>query len=249
MTSIGVVSQARMTSTRLPGKVLARVGDATLLDHHLRRLSVSELPVLVATTSNAHDDPIVDIASRRGLLTHRGSEWDVLSRYLRCAQEHRLDVIVRVTSDCPLIDGQLIGDAVRTYLAANDPWLYLSNTIERTFPRGFDFEVFSTEALAYAHENVRDPAQREHVTPYLRSREGGRVRTRNIAWSRNMSKYRVTVDTASDLALIRELIGRYGAAVMTCGEIISVLDTHPELVALNQDVIQKGITLEEPGSL
>lgn len=239
MTRVGIITQARTTSTRLPRKVLIEVAGKTLLDHHLDRLAASRLPVLVATTSNATDDEIAALAADRGLVVYRGSESDVLSRFHECAEENGLDVVVRVTSDCPLIDGELIASAVQEYVEAGDPWLYLSNALERTFPRGFDFEVFSAKALADAHAHAGEAAQREHVTPYLYANGSGRIHLRNIAWREDKSGYRVTLDTPDDLALIRALIEDHQAASLPCGEIIGVLDQHPELVAINRHVEQK----------
>ena len=239
MTRVGIITQARTTSTRLQRKVLIEVGGTTLLDHHLDRLEASHLPVFVATTINLSDDEIVAVASRRGVGVFRGSESDVLSRFEGCAIEHGLDVIVRVTSDCPLADGQLIKTAVEEYLAAGDPYLYLSNTLKRTFPRGFDFEVFSAEALTEAETYAAEPEQREHVTPYLYGTAAHRMTLRNVAWHEDKSAYRVTLDTADDLAMIRALIEDFGAASMSCGEIIRLLDKHPELVAMNAHVEQK----------
>lgn len=238
---VGVVTQARSTSTRLPGKILIEVGGKTLLDHHLDRLTTAGLDVYVATTSNDTDDSIVEIAAQHGIPTTRGSEDDVLSRFHQCAGSHALDVIVRVTSDCPFIDGRLIAAAVEEYLADGDPWLYLSNTIERSFPRGFDFEVFSAEALAEAHRRATKQPQREHVTPYLHQNISGRTALRNVAWTEDKSAYRVTVDTRDDLCLIQALIEQHGAATLSCAEIIAVLDRHPELVALNSQVKQKQV--------
>lgn len=238
-TRVGVITQARMTSTRLPGKVLIEVGGRTLLDHHLDRLAAGGLPVLVATTTNDTDDPVVEVARSRGLAVFRGSEDDVLSRFHGCAQQHGLDVVVRVTSDCPLIDGDLVAGAVEEFLDAGDPDLYLSNTLERSFPRGFDFEVFSAAALAEAHERATEPAQREHVTPYLHGNVSGRVHRRTIAWPVDKSAYRVTLDTPDDLTLIRALIEEHGAAALSCAEIIALLDAHPDLAAVNRHVEQK----------
>lgn len=236
---VGIITQARMTSTRLPGKVLIEVGGKTLLDHHLDRLAASGLPVLVATTTNDTDDPIVEIARSRGLAAFRGSEEDVLSRFHLCAQEHGLDVVVRVTSDCPLIDGELVASAVQEFLAADDPQLYLSNTLERSFPRGFDFEVFTAAALAEAHARATEQPQREHVTPYLYATASRRVHRRNIAWPEDRSAYRVTLDTADDLILIRALIEEHHAEALPCAEIIRLLDAHPELVVINSHVVWK----------
>jgi spore coat polysaccharide biosynthesis protein SpsF len=224
VTRVGIITQARTTSTRLPRKVLIEVAGKTLLDHHLDRLAASRLPVLVATTSNATDDEIAALAA---------------GRFHECAEENGLDVVVRVTSDCPLIDGELIASAVQEYVEADDPWLYLSNALERTFPRGFDFEVFSAKALADAHAHAGEAAQREHVTPYLYANGSGRIHLRNIAWREDKSGYRVTLDTPDDLALIRALIEDHQAASLPCGEIIGVLDQHPELVAINRHVEQK----------
>lgn len=239
MTRVGIITQARTTSTRLPGKVLMPAGGRTMLDHHLDRLDRSGLPVYVATTTNAGDDEIVALASGRGLPVHRGSEHDVLSRFGGCAADHDLDVVVRVTSDCPLIDGALIASAVEDFQAAADPWLYLSNSLERTFPRGFDFEVFSGEALADADEHATEEPEREHVTPYLYANRTGRMHLRNIAWPEDKSRYRVTLDTADDFEVLRRLIEEHEAASLSCGEIIAVLDAHPELAAINAHVEQK----------
>lgn len=239
MTRVGIVTQARTNSTRLPGKVLIPVGGRTLLDHHLDRLATSGLPVLVATTGEPADDAIADLARRRGMGHHRGSEQDVLARFHGCAEEHGLDVVVRVTSDCPLIDGRVVAEAVDAYLREDDPALYLSNVVHRTFPRGFDFEVFGAALLADAHRHAVAPAEREHVTPYLRAAAPDRVRTSDWTWPVDRSGYRVTLDTVEDLRLIERLIEDHGAAELDCAGVIDVLDRHPELVAINRDVVQK----------
>lgn len=228
-----------MTSTRLPGKVLLELDGRPLLDYHLDRLASSGLPVFVATTLNDTDDPIVDLALARGVPVYRGSEADVLSRFAGCAVEHGLDVVVRVTSDCPLIDGRIIADAVSSYVEAGDPDLYLSNALVRTFPRGFDFEVFSGALLAEAHEQATAQFQREHVTPFLYGNANGRTRLQNVTWPEDKSAYRVTLDTPDDLLVIRALIEDHAAATLDCAGIIRVLDAHPEIAGLNAHVEQK----------
>jgi spore coat polysaccharide biosynthesis protein SpsF len=239
MTRVGIITQARTTSTRLPRKVLLPIGGRTVLDHHLDRLVRSGLPVLVATTTNETDDEIEALASGRGLAVHRGSESDVLSRFAECAAEHSLDVVVRVTSDCPLIDGALIADAVREWIAAEDPRLYLSNTVTRTFPRGFDFEVFSGEALAEADAQATSPAEREHVTPWMYAEPADRFHVRGLSWPSDKSSYRITLDTTEDLELVRRLVEEHHAESLSCAEIIGVLDAHPELAEINRHVEQK----------
>lgn len=241
---VGVITQARTTSTRLPGKVLLEAAGRTLLDHHLDRLGAAGLDVYVATTTNATDDPIVALAESRGLGVHRGSEHDVLSRYTGAIAEFGLETVVRVTSDCPLIDGGLIREAIDVYEAAGDPWTYVSNGLERTYPRGFDLEVFSAQALLDAGEHATEVPQREHVTPYLYANGSGRMTLRNLARpddgsARDAASYRVTLDTPDDLVLIRALIEEYGAAELDVEGVIAVLDAHPELASINAHIEQK----------
>lgn len=239
MTRIGIITQARMTSTRLPGKVLLPASGRTMLEHHLRRLGAAGLQVIVATTTNASDDPIVAAAADLGHVSYRGSEADVLSRFAGAADTFALDVVVRVTSDCPLIDGSLVRRGVETFLLQDDPDTYVSNTLERTYPRGFDFEVFSAAALRDAEAYATSESDREHVTPYINQNRSGRVVTSTIRRDADASRFRVTLDTPEDLEVIRALIERYGAESMTAEEIIGVLERTPDLVDINAGVEQK----------
>jgi spore coat polysaccharide biosynthesis protein SpsF len=238
---VGIISQARMTSTRLPGKVLLPVGGQPLLQYHVERLQASGFPVYLAITTNATDDPLVAFAEAHHLAYVRGDEHDVLSRYALCAREHALDVIVRVTSDCPLLDGELLGQSIREYLRADDARLYLSNVLERTFPRGFDFEIFSRELLEEAAEHATLLSDREHVTPYIHQNRSGHVRFRHVRRPHDASAYRLTVDTAEDFELIRRLVEEHGAAALPADQLLALLDQHPELVALNAHIEQKKI--------
>lgn len=236
---IGIISQARMTSTRLPGKVLLPAAGQSLLAWHVQRLRQTELPVFLAITTNAADDVLADFAAAAGLPVTRGDEHDVLSRYHDCATAHALDAVVRVTSDCPLIASELITAGAARYRAAADPRLYLSNALVRTFPRGFDFEIFSYEMLAEAHAHATRPEDREHVTPYLHQNRPGTVHLAHFTRPEDTSAYRLTVDTADDYALIKTLIEDYHAGTLDAEALIAVLEAHPELVALNAHVEQK----------
>jgi len=231
-----------MTSTRLPGKVLLKAAGRTMLDHHIERLTSADLPVIVATTTNATDDPVVEAMTTRGVPVWRGSETDVLSRYLGAIAAHGLDTVVRVTSDCPLIDGGVVVAALRTFAALDDPWVYLSNGQDRTYPRGMDFEIFSRQALEDAAARTTQPYQREHVTPLLYDGSSNKVRVHHVKRAVDKSMYRVTLDTEPDYRLIKALIEDYGAADLDCDGIIKVLDSHPELVVINSDVQQKQMT-------
>ncbi|MDX5482282.1 MAG: glycosyltransferase family protein [Hymenobacteraceae bacterium] len=236
---VGVISQARMTSTRLPGKVLIQVGGKTMLQHHIDRLRQAGLDVYLATTTNDSDDPIAAYAQQAAIPCYRGDEQNVLSRYYGCALEYGLDVIVRVTSDCPLIDGNLVADALQQYLTWDDESVYLSNALQRTFPRGFDFEIFSFSLLEEAFQNASKSADLEHVTPYINQNKSGRVKLRHYTQTEDASQYRITLDTPEDLQLITLLIERYGAQNLEGKEIIRVLQSHPELQNINTHVEQK----------
>jgi spore coat polysaccharide biosynthesis protein SpsF len=239
---VGVVTQARTGSTRLPGKVLIQVAGRTMLDHHLDRLVAAGLDVYVATTDKESDDRVADLAQRRGIAAFRGSEEDVLSRFAGCARAHDLDVVVRVTSDCPLIDGAVVVDGVTRFLQLREQHgddVYLSNTLERTYPRGFDFEVVAAAALQRADREATARRDREHVTPWLYAGPHRLPHLVQVRRAVDRSSYRVTLDTAEDLELIRRLIEEYDAATLDCSGVIEVLDAHPELVALNADVAQR----------
>ena len=230
-----------MTSTRLPGKILIKVKGKSMLEYHISRLNWSQIPVYIATTTNDTDNIIVDFAESNNILYSRGSEDNVLSRYYNCAIENQLDIIIRVTSDCPLIDGYQVREGLDTYLKMNDENLYLSNSIDRTFARGFDFEIFSFKLLEEAYKNADKDSELEHVTPYIRTNRSGNVNLYNISNTENTGKLRITLDTVEDLELISKLIEDYNADKYGYNEITQILVDHPELVSINAHVEQKKI--------
>lgn len=202
---IVVIVQSRMGSTRLPGKVLMDLEGRPMLERQLERLARARTPhaVVVATTTDPRDQPIVDLAARLGALVTRGSEDDVLDRYRDAAREHAADVVVRVTADCPLIDPGVLDRCVATLLA--DPSLdYVSNTLVRTYPRGLDVEVLKRTVLEAAAAEAMEPADREHVTRFV-WRRPERFRLGSVVDESDNSHLRWTVDTAEDLAVIRRI--------------------------------------------
>lgn len=237
--NVGIITQARMTSTRLPGKVLREVLGKSLLQYHIERLNKSKLPIYVATTTNKTDDAIESLTLKLNIESYRGSEHHVLSRYYECAQKHNLDIIVRVTSDCPLIDGNLIRSAVDKYISQNNKNLYLSNCQSRSFPRGFDFEIFSFKMLEEAYLNAQLANDIEHVTPYIVKNSSGKILFENIIHDEDKSGIRITVDTEEDFALIKVLIEKYSADKLTFKQIIDIFDQHPELYIINANIEQK----------
>ena len=236
---IGIITQARATSTRLPAKVLLTAGGRSYLEHHLDHLQATGLPVIVATTTNDADEQIVEIAAKAGVPVFRGSELDVLSRFAGATREHELDGVVRVTSDCPLIDPEVVAEGVdrfRTEAAEN---LYVSNCLERTYPRGMDYEIFSGPRLLKADAEATLPADREHVTSYLHQNRTGDMRLVNMPWTESGSQYRLTLDTEDDRKLLATLIEDFGAADLNVHDLVAILAEHPELPALNQHIEQK----------
>jgi spore coat polysaccharide biosynthesis protein SpsF len=236
---IGIITQARMTSTRLPGKILMEVGQKPLLKYHCERLIQNGLSVYLATTENKTDDKVVEFAKAEHIPFSRGSESDVLSRFYKCALQNELNVIVRVTSDCPLIDGALVKQGIDKYIEMNDKNLYLSNALERTYPRGFDFEIFSMELLLEAYKNAVLEIDKEHVTPYINRNRSGKVNFYHFRQKEDKSAYRITVDTPEDFELIKKLIEEHGADKMDYKQITEILDKHPELVLINAHIEQK----------
>ena len=242
MQRAGIISQVRMGSTRLPSKVLLPAASRPLLDYHVARAQQSGLPIYLATTTEPADDVLATYAETHGLPYHRGSEADVLARYYETARKFGLDVIVRVTSDCPLVDGPLIGAAVARYLAEGNPLVYRSNSIVRTFPRGLDFEIFSMEMLAEAYNNATLPYEREHVTPYLKANPAmaDRVIYRDeVRPGGDFSRFRITLDTAEDYEVLRRLIEEHHAHELDVADLLALLETQPAIMALNAHVEQK----------
>ncbi|MEW6618230.1 MAG: glycosyltransferase family protein [bacterium] len=233
---VSIITQARITSTRLPAKVLKTIKGKSLLAYHIQRAKWSGLPIIVATTLK-NNESIIEECNLLKTPYFRGDEDDVLSRYYHCARENQIDTIIRITSDCPLIDGYLVREGYEEYKRLKVD--YLSNSIERTFPRGLDFEIFSFEALELAYKNAKELFEREHVTPYIWKSNPNLFRIKNFLFRLNKSGYRITVDTEKDFEVIKILIEDYGADQKGYEEIIEILDKHPEIVKINENVKQK----------
>jgi len=235
------VSQARMTSTRLPGKVLMEAAGLSLVEHHLNRLKRARNldAAVLATTVNATDDPLATAATRIGLPVFRGSESDVLGRFAGAAAMMEADVVVRVTSDCPLIDPELIDALIEAREAGSDySWIDVTR-----WPRGFDAEIFARELLDEADRTATDPYEREHVTPYIyrrpeRFRLGPPLTPAPGEWDR---AWRLCVDEAADLELVRRILGELLPAEPDFNrhDIRELLDRRPDWSTINRNVAQK----------
>jgi spore coat polysaccharide biosynthesis protein SpsF len=236
---IGIIIQARMGSTRLPSKIMLHVNDQAIFQIQIDRLRKISYPLYIATTVEPADAAIAEFSKKNNIPYYRGDENNVLSRYYECAKQFELDLIIRLTSDCPLIDAELIKQGIEQYVNEGDETLYLSNTIERTYPRGFDFEIFSFQLLEDAYRNALDPADKEHVTPYIWKNKSGKVRFEQIKRETDESKYRLTLDTPEDFELLNRLIEKHHADRLTGEEIIGVMQSNPELALINQHIEQK----------
>ena len=208
------ITQARIGSSRLPGKVLLPLGAGSLLDLQLARLSRAQLPdrLLVATTREAGSEQICAIAAAHGCDCYQGSLDDVLDRFYQAAKPYAPDWVVRLTSDCPLLDPVLVDAVIAAAIAGG--YDYYTNTLVEHYPDGQDVEVFRFAALERAWQEARLPSEREHVTPYLRKHSdylGGSLFTAaNHAAPADYGGLRMTVDEPADLAVMRWLVEALG---------------------------------------
>lgn len=209
---VAAVIQARMTSRRLPGKVMAPIGERPMLAHVIERVARARRVdgILVACTDNPTDAPIVEWCRSAGVEVARGDERDVLSRYVGAAGAARADVLVRITSDCPLLDAAVVDRVIEELLARRSQVDYAANVLRRTYPRGLDVEAMFLDALLRADRFATTPDQREHVTLAMRHDPDHRFRTWSVEADRDDSDLRWTVDTVGDLEYVRELHGRAG---------------------------------------
>ena len=209
-----LITQARSGSTRLPGKILKKINDESLLEIHLKRLNKCKnvSKIIVATTDKREDKVIYDCAIELGFDSFRGSESDVLDRFYQAVRKEKPDWIVRVTSDCPLIDPELVDSVIR--FAKKNNVDYTSNILIENYPDGQDIEVFKYSALEIAWKNAKLCSEREHVTPYIRNNsdfnEGSLFSAINFPSPYDYSKIRMTVDETKDLELITNLINDLG---------------------------------------
>jgi spore coat polysaccharide biosynthesis protein SpsF len=240
-----VVIQARMGSSRLPGKVLEDLGGEPVLAWSVERCrlarGVSE--VVVATTTAATDEPIVELCRTRRWACFRGSEDDVLSRYVGAARAHRSDVVVRVTSDCPFVDPAIVESVVAPLLEQPESIDYASTGLPPlTYPVGLSAEALHADVLERADRRGRDARDREHVTFYVYTHPAEHALLR-VPHGDDLSHHRWTIDTPDDLALARALVAEIGGAArlrtMRWAELVEVVRRRPDISALNAHVVQK----------
>lgn len=232
-----------MTSTRLPGKILKKVCGRTLLDYHTSRLLQSRLidRLVIATTENHSDDRIADFCQARDIACVRGSESDVLARYFKAVQAFPADIIVRVTSDCPLIDPELMDQVIGYFLDQRECYDYVTLD-DKNYPRGLDVEVFSRSALEKAHSDGHHPHEREHVTPYIYQRKS-EFRCGVFPSSEKSGHHRWCVDEAADFDLVSRILGAFaGRDDFSWRDCLRLFDKNPEWMGINLNVRQKTLS-------
>ncbi|ULT56476.1 glycosyltransferase family protein [Neobacillus drentensis] len=239
------IIQARMGSTRLPGKIMKKVLGKPLLEYQIEQVKRSRLihQIVIATTTKEHEQPIIDLCTQLSVDYYRGSEDDVLSRYFETANHYKGEVIVRLTSDCPLLDPETIDKIISKYLENPNKYDYVSNTLDRTYPRGFDVEVFSMGALEQAYNEAANAAEREHVTPYIYLHPN-KFKAANVKHRNDLSSYRLTVDTEADLDVITLVITDLYSQNKTqfqLEDIIQLLQKNQEWALINAHIEQKKV--------
>ena len=240
MNTIAIV-QARMGSTRLPGKALLDLCGEPMLARVMARCQRAKTlsRVVVATTTEPADDVLCDLCTARGWPYYRGSQDAVLDRYYQAARQHQAEVVVRITSDCPVIDPDLIDLTVSEFLRLQPDCDWASNLeLPRPYPRGLDAEAFHFRALEQTWREARDPAFREHVTLYI-YRHPEKFRLVSVLADRDYSDQRWTIDMPEDRALIQKLFGHFGHDRFGWRDILTVMAEHPEWMEINRQIKQK----------
>lgn len=230
MRPVVAIIQARMSSTRLPGKVMREVAGKTILGHVIGRLKAATLidTVVVATTTERSDDVIENWCEENSVPVYRGSLEDVLDRYYEAALSFSAKTVVRITSDCPLIDPELVDSIVGKFL--NGGFDHVS--VGPTYPDGLDAEVFSFASLEKAHREARLASEREHVTPYI-WKNPGVFRLSKITCEKDLSKLRWTVDDDKDLTLVTRIYEGMGAGLFHMDDVLEFLERNPGLSEIN----------------
>lgn len=242
MKTVAIV-QARLGSTRLPGKVLLNLGGQTVLGRVVNRVRRFELvdDVVVATSTLDEDDAVVEECRLLGVASYRGSAPDVLDRFVGAARDRDADICVRITADCPLIDPGVSDSIIGRFVNSKTPVDYASNKIPQSFPRGLDTEVFTREALEAAARDAKAEYQRAHVTPFL-YQNPDRFTVVSILSEVDRADWRWTIDTPEDFEFVRRIY-EYFAPLdnFDWTEVVSLIERKPELMSINHHVQQKSL--------
>lgn len=234
---IVAIVQARMGSTRLPNKVMKPIGGVPMIELLLSRLSKAKEvdQIIVATSIDQRNKPLVEHIQKLGYTCEQGSENDVLDRYVQAAKQQQADVVVRITGDCPLVDPALVDEVIRRYKDAGVD--YFSNISPPSYPDGLDIEVCSFKALEQAWQETKKPYDREHVTPYLR--DSGKFSNASMQHNQDLSALRWTVDEPADYSVIEKVFLHFHPRTdFTWGEVLNLHRQQPEIFNINQHIMR-----------
>lgn len=241
MNNIYIIIQARMTSTRLPKKVMLPLCETTVLEVVINRLDKYKNSIIIATTDDESSKPISDLCEKLNIKYFKGSTSNVLERYYLAAKKFALkedDIIVRITSDCPLIDQDIMGKSIQMYIDGN--YDYVSNRLNRTIPIGLDVEVFNFSLLQESYKNAKEKFEQEHVTPYIYLTNKMKYNLGSCEEKEDNSKYRLTLDEEADYTAIKEVYKKFDNKLdFTYEELISMLKNNEYIYEINKDIYQK----------
>jgi len=239
MKNILIIIQARMGSSRLPGKILKEVLDKPLLYFLIKRLKLVNTPnkLIIATTTSKKDDPIVEFAKNHNIDYYRGSEDDVLDRYYQTALKFDGEIIVRITADCPLMDPELVDMGIELLISRN--FDYVSDNHPETYPDGYDVEVFTFNALETAWKEGKLPSEREHVTPYI-WKNPNLFKLGVYKSDVDLSSFRITIDEEDDYILISKIFEAFKGNWLNIRlkDVINFLRKNPEVLKINERYIR-----------
>lgn len=240
--------EARMNSSRLPGKVLMDIGGLKSLECQIRRMKRSKYinEIIIATTVNSCDDEIVVFSKSEGVAIYRGSEDDVMSRILGAVTSINGDIVVQTTGDCPLIDPVIIDKVIQTYLYSNEEYDFVSNEIKRSYPIGLDCRVFSTETLKISNNICDDPIHRVHGSTFISDGSGSEFFSSiNVVAPKELyyPNYRWTIDELDDLKFLKKVVENFGEDICKINsyDIVSWLNKNPDVIDINSNVNQKSV--------
>lgn len=233
--NVGIIAQARMGSTRLPGKVMMLVNENdSVIVSVIKQLKHSKLAekIVIATTTLKEDDKIEETAHKNGVDCFRGSVEDCLDRYYQCSVKYSFSTIVRVTCDNPFIDPTIIDHAIEEFNSGH--WDYISNCNPRTFPQGTEVEIFSVDSLKRVWREAQKSSEREHVTPYFYNNPD-KFKIYNITHSENLSHLRWSVDRIEDLKMVQIIASKIKKSPILMKDILELLRREPELIKINKN--------------
>jgi len=234
--SIDCIIQARMGSTRLPGKVMMNIDKNIVLSYVIDQLGNSKKldKIIIATTNLKEDDIIVNFLNKKKIKVFRGDSKNVLDRYYQCAKKFSCKNIVRITADNPLIDPIIVDEVIDKFFS--NSYDYVSNTHPRTFPYGTEVEVFSFQSLEKVWKNANKPSEKEHVTPYFYNNKN-KFKISNVKYSEDISHLHWTVDRENDLKLVKKIVLNIKKRPILMNDIIQLISKNPEWINLNKDYV------------